>query len=111
MSPISPWTVIGWIIVVMILARPVIILIEFLVAVLENLVKSVRHLISRSIAPKVGQVWMESPKYGQRGRVEIASFSVDKGFRVSLCGYYTNLTQEQWKERVKRNRSYLVKKA
>lgn len=107
----SPWTVIGWIIVVMILARPVFILIEWLVTTWENFIKRIHHLMTRNIAPKVKQVWMERPKYGQSGRVEIVSFSVDKGFRVTSCGCYTNLTQEEWKARVKRNRSYLVKKS
>jgi hypothetical protein len=113
----NPWMIIGWVILVMLLAKPIFFLVKGICVLLSihcgavlNYIKRLRHFMTRNIAPKAGQKWRDNVRYREPNLIEVEEVDLDRC--VYLCyGYRNSCSLEEWKEQVKANHRYLVKRA
>lgn len=102
----SPWDVLGWMLVIFIFlavfAEPIVSIIKALYDLGENYVK---HLKTRNILPKEGQIWMQG---GSALKIK-AAMPGNGDDRIVIKSRYANWDEspEDWKKRVNGRKMYL----
>jgi len=106
----SPWTILGWIFVGIFVVSLTLMFIGIATMLIDSIlipyIKTMKlHLQTRNTPPEQGQRWV------QDGSILLIDHITDDG-RVCikiLNGGWSD-SPEEWKQRVKRNRMYLIKR-